>query len=280
MLLFTEEGVTRTHKDQASHIAAEYLRIRDIKWKFASLLSLGHCKLQEKIINMQKFRVFLAPFYLPQDNSNDSQRVDASDFVDKVLVTAKDLSDVFVALCRAGLLDYKNYGILQSIIKEYASDDGELTQKMEEYVKEVAGYILVTKMITYVDAVFLQDKDSEADPKLFDKLSLKVGGNVTEHTLQYVKDLWDSLALQLKIPQSALLLEMVAKGCIEITWNLPYHLTNFVISRARENTEYFREKKVLRLAIANRYVHEVEAPIINEEKRDPWRKVGASLQWH
>lgn len=277
-MFLTEEGVTHTHKDQASHIAAEYLRIRDIKWKFASLLSLCHCKLEGKIINMRNFRVFLAPFYQPQDNSNDSRKVDSSDFVKKLFDTAKDLSDVLVVLCGKGLLDYKNYDILRSIIKEYASDDGELTQQMEEYVEEVAGYILVTKLITYVDDVFLHDKDSEADPKLFAKLSLKVGGNLTEHTLQYVKDLWDSLALQFKIPRSALLLEMVANGCIEITWNLPFHLTNFVISQARESTEYFREKKVLRLAIANRYVHDVEAPIINEDKRDPWRKVGASLQ--
>jgi len=276
----TEERVTHKHKDQASHIAAEYLRIRDIKWKFASLLSLGHCKLQGKIIDMRKFRVFLAPFYSPEDNSNDSLKVDASNFIDKVLGTAKDLSDVFVAFCRAGLLDFKNYDILRSIIKEYASDDGELTQQMEEYVKEVAGYILVTKMKTYVDAVFPQDEDSEADPELFDTLSSKVGENVTECTLQYVKDLWDSLALRFKIPQSALLFKRVAEGCIEITWNVPSHLTNFVISRARENTEYFRKKKVLRLAIANRYAHEVEVPIINEEKRDPWSKVSVSLQWY
>ena len=267
--------MTHTHKDQASHIAAEYLRIRDIKLKFASLLALGHCKLLGKIIDMRKFRVFLIPFYSPEDDSNDSRVVDASDFVDKVLGTAQDLSDVFVALSKAGLLNFKNYGILRSIIKKYASDDHELTQQMGEYEEEVAGYALVTKMQNFVDADFLQG-ESEADPDLFSALSLKVRENITEHTLQYVKEVWDSLARTLKLPHSALLFKRVAEGCLEMIWTVPSHLTDFIVKRAQESTEYFQDQRVLRVTIANRCIYEWEAPTPDNtnEKQDHWRKVG------
>ena len=36
------------------------------------------------------------------------------------------------------------------------------------------------------------NEQSEADPELFNVLSLKVGENVTERSLQYVKEVWDS----------------------------------------------------------------------------------------
>ena len=270
-----------THKGRVSRIAKEYLRIRDIPRKFASLFALGLCKLQGKIVDMRRFRVFLIPFYSPKDDSDDSRAVDASDFVDKVLGSAQDLSDVFVALSQAGLLNYTNYGILRSIIIEYASDDQELNQQMREYEDEVAGYALVTSMKDYVDAELQQCEPAEVDPELLSVLSLKVGESVTEHTLQYVKEVWDSLASRLKLPQSALLFEKIADGCIEMTWILPSHLTNFVIRQARENTEYFIERRVLRVIIANRCIYDGEAPIheITNEKKDPGRKVGVSIQW-
>ena len=91
-----------------------------------------------------------------------------------------------------------------------------------------------------------QHEPSEADPELFNVLSLKVGENVTERSLQYVKEVWDSLARRLQIPHSALLFEKVADGCIEIIWKFPSHLTTFIVRRAQENTNYFREQQVSR----------------------------------
>ena len=54
------QGVMLGRKSQASRIAAEYVRIRDINRKFASLVALGHRNLRGKIVDMQDFRLFLA----------------------------------------------------------------------------------------------------------------------------------------------------------------------------------------------------------------------------
>jgi len=282
--IFAAQEMTLRRKSQASRIAAEYVRIRNIKRKFASLVALGHRNLQGKIINMRDFRLFLAFCYLPKEENNDSVEVDSSDFVDKILGSAQNISDVLEALRKTGLLNYKNYDILRSIIQEYASDDQELNEKLTEYEEEVAGYALVTKMEEHMDAELQQREQSEADPKLFNVLSLKVGQNVTEHTLQYVKEVWDSLAQRLQIPHSALLFEEVADGCIEIVWKFPCHLMTFIIRRAQESTNYFREQQVLRVTIANRCIYQGEAPTpedINEEKKGPnWRKVCVSHQWY
>ena len=220
--------------------------------------------------------MFLAFCYLPSEDSNDSREVDATDFVDKVVGAAQNLGDVLVALRRMGLLNYRNYSILRSLIDYYASDDQELNEKMQEYEEEVAGYAVATKMQDYVDVESQQCEQSETDPELFKVLSLKLGENVTDHTLQYVKEVWDSLASRLKLPHSALLFERVAEGCIEIIWTVPSHLTNFIVKRALENTEYFREKRVLRVTVADRCIYEGEAPTPDNinEKEDHWRKVG------
>ena len=274
--------MTHSHKDRASRIAAEYCQIRNIEGKFASLLSLCHRKLQEKIVDMQNFRDFLVQFYSPVDNSNDSRAVDASDFVDKVFGTAHDLGDVLVALSKRGMLNYKNFHILRSIVDNYASDDEELKEETRKYSEELAGFALVAHMQDYVDAESQQDQPTEADPELFSVLSFKVGENVTDHTLQYVKDVWDSLAHRLKLPHSSLLFERIAEGCLEIIWTVPSHLNNFIIRQAQENAEYFQEQQVLRATIANRCIYQGEAPTpenINEEKKGPsWRKVGVNHQ--
>ena len=245
------------------------------------MLALCHRKLQGKITDMQNFRVFLVQSYSPEGNSNDSRTVDASDFVDKVFGTARDLGDVLVALSKKGMLSYKNCHILRSIVDNYGSDDQELNEEMRKFDEDLAGYALATAMQDYVDVDSQRSKESEADPELFCVLSLKVGEYVTERTLQYVKEVWDSLARRLEIPHSALLFEKVANGCIEMVWKFPSHLTNFIIRRAQENTNYFWEQQVLRVTIANRCIYEGEAPIPENEKKSPsWRKVGVSHLWY
>ena len=148
--------MTITRKGQASRIATEYVRIRNLKRKFASLVALGYRNLQGKIIDMQGFRLFLAFCYSPKEDNNDSREVDPSNFVDKILGSAQNLSDVLEALRKTGLLNYKNYDILRSIIQEYANDDQELNEKLTEYEEEVAGYAVVTKMVGYMDAELQQ----------------------------------------------------------------------------------------------------------------------------
>ena len=271
-----------THKGRAARIAAQYLRIRKIEDKFTSVLALSHEKLQGKITDMQTFRVLLVQSYSPRGNSNDTRAVDASDFVDKVFGTARDLGDVLAALSKRGMLNYKNSHILRSIVDNYGSDDQELKEEMKKFDEDLAGYALATAMQDYVDVDSQQIKESEADPELFSVLSIKVGENVTERTLQYVKEVWDSLARRLEIPHSALLFEKVADGCIEMVFKFPSHLTNFIVRRAQENTNYFWEQRVLGVTIANRCIYEGEAPIPENKKkgRPSWRKVGVSHQWY
>ena len=252
--------------------------------------------LQRKNITPSILRTFLVALYLPGDTSE----IDTNIFISQVLGSAQDLGEVFQSLIKNGMLSYRNFRILHCIIYNFASDDIEMTSKVDEYEQELAGYDLVTKIGDYLNAEverseqLRQDPNlpdelvdqvkttvtekvlkffselwhllvyrewSKSDPKLLDGLSIKVEARVTEKTLKYVNELWDSLAYQVQLPITALLFDKIAEGCLEITWLLPFHLIHFTTRQLQESTDYFREQKILRVTIAGRCIYEELPPV-------------------
>ena len=273
--------VGHPHKHQAVHLAAK--NQRKIKELFAHLLALVHRALQGKNIDIDNFLVFLAALYTPDDDSNDAKAVDTSEFFSKVLGSAQNLEKILTSLTSNGLLNFKNYDVLCSIITEYASDDQVLKEEVCEYEQALAGFVLVTEMEDYLDAELQECEQSMPDPELFSKLSYKIAKDVTDFTLQYISEIWESLAQRLKLPRSALLLDKIAKGCVQLTFLIPFHLTRFAVRRAQESMTYFREHQVLQVTIAGQCVYDVEALLHDndcEEEGGPGRKVSVGFQFY
>ena len=256
------------HVDDSLVRAKNLQKIKDI---FASLIALAERVLQGKDINILNFRLFLTARYLPEEESNDTKAIDPSKFVSQVLGTAQSIGEILQSLMIHRLLSYKNFDVLCSIINQYASDDIDMKRKLDEYEEELAGYVLVTKIIDHLD-VELQQSVSEPDPELLHELSVKVKANVTKKTLKYVSELRDSLAYRVKLPVTAMLFHKIAQGCVEVTWLLPCHLTHFTTRRLQESTDYFQENNILRVAIDGRCIYE-ELISVQEEEVNPEKKV-------
>ena len=185
--------------------------------------------------------------------------------VTTVLESTKSLDEIFRALAKYGLWDYLNYSLLQSIIKEFARDDKELNDMMERYQQDLTGHILVLRVQTYLDAtpIATNNSDNSADEiipvqqkhELFIKLTAKCKVNVTDHTLSYVIDLWQSLTKQFALPQPAMIFHKVAKGCISITWLIPANLVKYVTRMAQESTNKFAEENVLRVTLEEQCIY-------------------------
>ena len=270
-LIVLTQALVPQHMDSNSLVLAKK-NLKKIKDKFASLLALAGRVLQGKDIDMTNFRLFLTAQYLPEEDDNDTRAIDPSKFVSEVLGTTQSVSEILQSLLVHRLLSYKNFDVLCSIINDYASDDAEMKKRLSEYEQELAGYMLVTKIKDYLNAKLQQNELSEPDAKLLHKLSVKVKANVTERTLEYVHELKDSLALQVKLPATAVLFHKVAEACIEITWLLPFHLIDFTTRRLQESTDYFREKNILRVTIAGRCIYE-DVLSVQEEETNPRKKV-------
>ena len=198
---------------------------------------------------------------------------DESVTVTTVLESARSLDEIFRALGKHGLWDYINYYLLQSIIEEFAGDDDELNGMMGQYQEDLTGYVLTLQIQTYLDTTpYVQPtRDGEhlngetASPQqkheLFYKLSVKTNHNVTDHSLSYVTNLWQSLAKQFTLPRPAMILHNIAEGCIGITWLIPANLVEHVTRLAQETTNMFAEENVLRVMLEERCIYPMETEL-------------------
>ena len=134
-----------------------------------------------------------------------------------VVESATTLGGVFRALSKHKVWDYRNYHLLQFIVKKFGRDDHELNTMMEEYQEDFKSHILVQKLEPFLDAVTPFNGENSTDKmvpsqELFKDLKVKVGVNITEASLLYVEELWEFLAHQVSLPRAALILRRFAKG--------------------------------------------------------------------
>ena len=140
---------------------------------------------------------------------------------------------------------------------------------MKQYQQDLTGYTLTLQIPTYLDStqyerpiVTMSDDENSADElvpaqkhKLFKKLSVKIDANVTEHSLDYITDLWKSLANQFALPQVAMILHEIAEGCLGITWLIPANLVEYVTRMAQKTSSVFAEKHILRVMLEKQCIY-------------------------
>ena len=252
-----------------------------IEGKFSTLVTMSCEKFQSRNISFGAVQTFLITMY-----SSPNSR-DGNDTVTSVVESAESMEEIFRALSKYRLWDYLNYFLLQSMIEQFARDDRELNDMMQKYQQDLTGHTLVLKIQTYLDATHpvtssdSENSDNESVPApppqdkcwLFQELSVKVDINVTEHSLSYVDELWRSLANQFLLPQSALILDSIAKGCISITWLIPANLVNYVSRIAQATSSKFEEKHVLKVVLEDQCIYSMEnKPTVQETEAAALKK--------
>ena len=117
----------------------------------------------------------------------------SDDMVATNVESAQDLDEIFRALSKNGFWDYLKYYPLQNIIEQFASDDVELKDKMEEYQKDLSGHTLA---LGIQRCMCLDTTDQVQTISGFTPPA-----DVTDHSLNYVKSLWRSLENQFSLPK-------------------------------------------------------------------------------
>ena len=234
-----------------------------IQGNFSKLVTNSCKSLQSRGIDFEDVQMFLITMF----SSPGSK--DGSNMVLTVLESAKSINEIFRALSKYGLWDYLNYYLLQSIIEHFVSDDDELTAMMKQYQQDLTGYTLTLRIPTFLDSIHyehsivtMNDDENSTDElvpaqkhTLFKELSVKIDANVTEHSLHYITDLWQSLANQFALPRIAMILDKVAKGCIGITWLIPANLVEYVTRMAQKTSNTFAEKLILRVMLEEQCIY-------------------------
>jgi len=231
-----------TSSDESAAITRQnFLMIRG---KFATLVKNACSKLRATI-NVDDFRVFVTNLFQPGDCIPES----------------KSVHEIFCAITKNGLWDCVNYFPLKLIIKEFACDDAEMSEWVMQYEEARSGYMLITKISEHISVVAvsdssdtdsdeqLEEKPAKYDPRYYRKLSVKVKAEVTEVSMQYVSELWESFASHYCLPSCTALLDSVRAKCILVTWLVPTKHTLELIQKARVDPDFFQEHNILWAAV-------------------------------
>jgi len=225
-----------------------------IRGKWGDLVAHTDEVLQEKLgkneITNNRFRHVLGNLYSCEGKMNGNQ------FVRELLRTSATISEMFETLTVEGAWDFLNYYPLECIIEKFGNDS---TRKMmEQYKRDLTGYTLMTAIKDHLDAIGMRHPTCRipmSQEYLFFRLSCKVKAKITNHSLQYVRDVWVSLAERFSLPMLTLLLHKIAKGCLEITWRVPSELAAYVVQKAIESEDYFFKQQFLQLSVNDVHIY-------------------------
>ena len=153
---------------------------------------------------------------------------------------------------------------------------------LDDYKRDLTGFLLTTEIHHYLEADRLPsptgsevDNLPSAEPnyEVYSQLKVKIKANITDRTMKYVQDVWNSLASHLSIPLPALLLHRVAAGCISITWLVPANRAIHIVKSMQESQTYFAKHDFLRVTLDDDCYYSTEEEVSSEHRRRRKKKV-------
>ena len=211
-----------------------------IKESFAKLLKDVAKKLKNKELDIEVFHFFMVALFPPGTCIPQSANV----------------IKMFEAVTRNGLWSYWHFTPVEKIVTEYAPNDDEMKGWLDNYKKELSGYKATTKIADEIERYSI-DEIEEADPNrrptmAYDpaylrRLSLKLKTRVTEKSLEYIDDLWLSLAEFFLLPSLSALLDNIQRGCVEVSWLIPPHYVFQIIGNLQENSSFLQSKDIIKV---------------------------------
>ena len=246
--LFTYIPAADSHKDKQSKATAFALENRKaIVGKFAVLVTNVCSKLTG--VNLRDFQLFVATLF-PHGNC--------------IPRSPTDLTEVFEAITHHGLWDCLHYSPLVQIVRKYGADDPNMKDWIQNYKKEVKAYTIVATIEDYIDSDLDTCTDqsqvgiAKYDPRNNRPVEWKT--DFVDNSLQHLLDVWEMFSVQYLVPDSppTALLDRVRTGCLSVTWLVPSHLIPQLVKRAKVNSTFFQEHRILKVTVNGEIVYEEE----------------------
>ena len=225
--------------------------LANIKQSFAKLLKDVAVKLRSKELDLEVFRFFIVNLFPPG----------------KCIPHSTNIITIFEAITENGLWSYWHYTPVENIVKEYATDDIEIKGWFDNYKKELSGYKATTKIADAIEVYSNRIEEFEegdrshsvalsCDPMYLRRLTVKLKTRVTDKTLEYVDDLWLSMAEYFLLPSLTALLDHVQKGCVEVSWLVPPHYVFQIVGNLQENAAFLESKDICKVLLDGECVYD------------------------
>ena len=213
-----------------------------IKFKFSSLVSKTSDQLQEKKTDISKLqRSIITSFSIIHEGTIAEFKA------------ADDVASLFDLLTRHGLLSYTNYHFLTAIINEFIPD---LKADMSGYKNDYVGYQVTTNLERHLAA---DTNPVNPNPELFSSLKITVPFKLSERSLKYIEELWESLLEIFKLAPYQLLREKIWGGSISIIWCFPQCETARIIEVVKSSNQFLADHSIEEVSVNNEVIYKANA---------------------
>jgi hypothetical protein len=235
-----------------------------IKGSFAALVRKVTEKLERRKLSMKSFHLYMVNLFPPGDI-----------FADPVTVT-----DIFEAVSCHCLWDYSYCTPIEKIIDEFGGDDLDLRGLIKSYKSELAGFKATTRIVDYIKMCGEEEDIADSEQSLRDdmarydrrycrKLTVKLRSRVTEKSLDYIDQFWQSIADHFFLPSLPVLLDSIQEGCVEVTWLVPTLWALQIQANIQDSAVFLKEHEVMQVVMDDEILHD-------EEGLDKVRQNGSS----
>ena len=165
------------------------------------------------------------------------------------------LSDIFETISCHQLWSYSHYTPIEQILNEFGENDPEIRKEMDNWS------FLDSMPPPYINACnnrdeYIADPDDSLrqnmaryDKQYCRKLTVKLGIRVTYQSLDYIDQIWSSIAEHFVLPSLSVILDSIHRGCVEITWYVPSLYALQIQANISDSTDFFQANKVIQLVI-------------------------------
>ena len=177
--------------------------VEEIRAYFASLIFGVQLALEENS-NVDDVRKFLVTYF----------RCDFS--------TSHDLKGLLCDVTSMGLWDYQYYSPLEKLANSLLSNNSEVKNLISAYKAHLSGFYLVERLIHFL-SVYGNHFHNDDEPNLpiltlttvqFKKIQfvLELDRKISQLSLEYAQDVWQSFQMKYKIPSLTVLLNAIISG--------------------------------------------------------------------
>jgi hypothetical protein len=179
---------------------------------------------------------------------------------------SSDLQSFFNYLSSEKFWAYQNYGLVETLDKHFLRQcDKSIHQHILDYKRQLSGHLAVEKIIEsefYVDSTSSESITHSVAEYTHEhhrvlKTRLKLTRNISEESLKYIADLWESLAIELELPSLTAVIDSIVQKCLEITWLIfPCDAEKITSSVVAEHLNFFHKNAITLITIDGVIIYE------------------------
>ena len=206
-------------------------------------------KLERNDINIKEFRMYIINLFPPGD----------------IFTNAFSIANIFEAISQHQLWNYTHYAPIVEISKKFGGDDTELTKWIRDYELELTRFNTTSKITDYIskneeetaeEEESLQQGLARYDKRYCKKLMVKLKERIIKDScLDYIDQLWRSIAKYYFLPSPSALLDSIHKGC-KVTWYVPTPSALQIQASIPDSAEFLQQQEIMQVLLDNEILYD------------------------